>query len=73
MDNLGMKARNDGDRDVIEIDLSKIHAVRLVGPNGKTIASGTEHLFEMLEWLIRFVDSDTRITKEGVEERWDWL
>ncbi len=54
---------------ILEIDLSKLEGIRLVGSDGKSIASETGHLIEALEWLVRFVDVDTRITVNGVEER----
>lgn len=56
---------------ILEIDLSKlgIDGIRLIGKDGKSIASETGHLIEALEWLVRFVDVDTRITVNGVEER----
>lgn len=54
---------------ILEIDLSKLDGIRIVGRDGKSIASETEHLVEALEWLVRFVDVDTRITVNGVEER----
>ena len=54
---------------ILEIDLSKLDGIRIVGTDGKSIASETGHLIEALEWLLRFVDVDTRITVNGVEER----
>ena len=54
---------------ILEIDLSKLDGIRLIGKDGKSIASETGHLIEALEWLVRFVDVDTRITVNGVEER----
>ena len=61
----GMKLK-DG---ILEIDLSKLDGIRIIGRDGKSIASETGHLIEALEWLVRFVDVDTRITVNGVEER----
>ena len=43
---------------ILEIDLSKLDGIRLVGSDGKSIASETGHLIEALEWLVRFVDVD---------------
>ena len=54
---------------ILEIDLSKLDGIRLIDKDGKSIASETGHLIEALEWLVRFVDVDTRITVNGVEER----